>query len=112
MARLAAPQSVAAVCWMKGMRRRRPQVSRERAGKRAVSDGRSGGTGGTGEPAWGDSAISVLPLEDRLQGRDQGEEDALRAHPDLGLAVHAVVVAVGFPLGGEARRGEVGTDDD
>src|SRR3954469_21707576 len=108
MARLAAPQSVAAVCWMKGMRRRRPQRRRERAGKRAASEGRPGVSELPAAPvSLFFSAIAlVLALEDRLQGGDEGEKDALRADPDLGLAVHAVVVAVALPLGDEGRRGQ------
>src|SRR5579863_3628334 len=118
MVRQAGPQSVAAVCWICGMRRLRlPRRRPRNAGKRSVNDGAdpaAGAGSGTGvDPA---VPVSRVPLVSRvslvppaslvslamaaapeqgLQAGDQGDEDLFRAHLDLGVAVHAVVEAVG-----------------
>src|SRR6202040_2674903 len=107
MVRQAGPQSVAAVCWISVMRRRRPPSrSPCSAGKRAAKEG-DGAAGSAGRPAaaaspvsLGSSAMAAAP-EEGLQAGDQGHQDLLRAHLDLGGAVHAVVEAVGAALGVE-----------
>src|SRR5258708_13981816 len=108
MVRQAGPQSVAAVCWSCGMRRWRPPKRRPRkAGKRSANEpswggaggGAAGEAGGVGEDGpggageagpggVGDVPSAMAVPEERLETRDQGQQDLLPADLALGIAVH------------------------
>src|SRR4028119_293744 len=114
MARLAAPQSLDVVWWRCGLVRRRENDSRPSAGKRRSSGsaGTPGPDGFSGSDSDGLLGSDIVTLEESPQGRDQGDQDPLRADTHLGLAPHAVMVTPRAPLRLEGQRWDAGGDQD